>query len=265
MGCRIERSRQWAVRCKHEASMHDENCFITLTFDDAHLPFRGSLSYEPFQRFLKRLRKSVAPCQVRFFMCGEYGEVTFRPHFHALLFGFDFPDKRLRQKRGKYRVYESEMLSRLWPFGRHEIGDMSFESAQYVAKYCTKKEYGKDDDPRVIAKYGRVDPDTGEFYMLEREFSQCSLKPGIGATWYAKFASDVNNFDVVVVNGQPSKPPRYYDKLRRRVDREGYEAAKDLRQLEAMPRRSDNIDSRLSVKDVVLRKKLAFFKRKGDL
>lgn len=265
MGCRVERSRQWAVRCKHEASLHKENCFITLTFDDEHLPYRNSLEYRSFQLFLKRLRFEFRGNPIRFFMCGEYGDQTMRPHFHALLFGIDFPDKKVVQDRGKYRVYRSEILAKLWPLGFHEIGEVTFESAQYVAAYCTKKEYGKDNDPRVIARYARVDPVTGEFYLLEREFCQASLKPGIGAGWVAKYPNQMLDFDQVVVNGQTMKPPRYYDKLLKRLDPANYEARVEARIDKAMPKRSDNTDARLKVKAEVLASKRKFFKRKGDL
>jgi len=263
IGCRRERSRQWAVRCKHEASLHKENCFVTLTFDDEHLPYRGSLDYRSFQLFMKRLRK-FSKTPVRFFMCGEYGTQTMRPHFHAILFGFDFPDKKRWQKRGKYDVFKSEILAKLWPFGLHEIGQVSFDSAQYVAAYCIKKEYGKDNDPRVIAKYGRVDPDTGEFYLLEREFGQMSLKPGIGAGWVEKYPDQMMDFDQVIMNGQPMKPPRYYDKLLKRKNRANYEERVEARIEKAQPKRADNTDARLSVKEKVTEGRIKFYKRKDS-
>ena len=93
VGCRLERSRQWAIRCVHEASLYDNNCFITLTYDSDHVPSDGSLRVEDFQNFMKRLRKSVAPRRVRFFHCGEYGERGDRPHYHAILFNLDFDDR----------------------------------------------------------------------------------------------------------------------------------------------------------------------------
>ena len=92
-GCRLERSRQWAMRCVHEAAAYDCNAFITLTYDEENLPADGSLNYDHFQLFMKRLRKAIEPNKVRFYMCGEYGEENGRPHFHACLFGYDFPDK----------------------------------------------------------------------------------------------------------------------------------------------------------------------------
>ena len=87
VGCRLEKSRQWAMRCVHEASLYDENCFITLTYDDEFLPVGGSLDKGAFPRFMKRLRKKFEPRRIRFYHAGEYGDRFGRPHYHALLFG----------------------------------------------------------------------------------------------------------------------------------------------------------------------------------
>ena len=92
IGCRLERSRQWAIRCVHEASLHERNCFITLTYRDECLPTNGSLDLDAFQKFMKRLRRRFGE-GVRFFHCGEYGENFGRPHYHAILFNLDFSDK----------------------------------------------------------------------------------------------------------------------------------------------------------------------------
>ena len=93
VGCRLERSRQWAMRCLHEAKMHDRNCFVTLTYNNDNVPADRSLNYRDFQLFMKRLRFHFRGVPIRFYMCGEYGEDFGRPHFHACLFGLDFPDK----------------------------------------------------------------------------------------------------------------------------------------------------------------------------
>ena len=101
IGCRLERSRQWAVRCMYEASLHTCNSFLTLTYDDDHIrwsPVTGeqTLYKRDLQLFMKRLRKHLEPLKVRFFACGEYGDNTYRPHYHVILFGYDFrSDRRL--------------------------------------------------------------------------------------------------------------------------------------------------------------------------
>jgi len=209
-GCRLERSRQWAMRCMHEASAFDVNAFVTLTYDDAHLPSDGSLRYRDYQLFMKRLRKVFAPRQARFYMGGEYGSETFRPHYHACLFNVDFADKVPFKKTGSgMMIYTSSILEQLWPFGLSSIGDVTFESAAYVARYCMQKVTGRG----AASYYERIDPDTGEIYSLTPEFNKMSLKPGIGATWYSRFKSDVYPHDYVVVRGKEVKPPKYYDTL----------------------------------------------------
>ncbi len=155
IGCRIERSRQWAIRCIHEASLFQNNCFITLTFSDSNLDEQGSLMKSDFQKFVKRLRKKfqgkervVTPngkvtFPIRYFHCGEYGAQLSRPHHHACLFNFDFYDKKIWSVRSGVRLYRSADLERLWPFGFSTLGDVTFQSAAYIARYITKKINGK--------------------------------------------------------------------------------------------------------------------------
>ena len=134
IGCLLERSRQWAVRCIHEASLHNQNCFLTLTYDDYHLPPGGSLCKETFVKFMKRLRKRCG-IGIRFFQCGEYGEKLKRPHHHVCLFGYDFPDKYVygKSKSGHF-LYRSSLLEELWPFGFCTIGELTKETAGYTAR-----------------------------------------------------------------------------------------------------------------------------------
>ena len=140
VGCRLERSRQWAIRCVHEASMHKKNCFITLTFDNQHLPKDGSLDVRDFQLFMKRVRKRFGT-NIRFYHCGEYGEKLGRPHYHACLFNFDFEDKILWKEINGQKLYISQSLSELWPFGFSTIGEVTYQSAAYVARYIMKNQW----------------------------------------------------------------------------------------------------------------------------
>ena len=213
IGCRLERSRQWAMRCLHEASLYDRNSFITLTYDDSNLPPGGSLSYSDFQRFMKRLRKRIGS-KVRFYAGGEYGEQgTIRPHFHACLFGYDFPDKVYYKKSSSgSRIYTSKLLESLWPYGLSSIGDVTFESAAYIARYCVAKRTG--DAAKEWYKCDEfVDEDGVIRDSVTPEFNRMSLKPGIGSRWLEKFQTDVYPRDYVVVNGVKVKPPKYYDVL----------------------------------------------------
>lgn len=221
-GCRLERSRQWAMRCVHEASEYDANCFITLTVQDKDLYRRyvtwhkdrdlyysGSLDKSAFPKFMKRLRKEIHPHVVRYYHCGEYGSEFGRPHYHACLFGFDFPDKVQWGERNHLPVWRSEVLERLWPFGQCEIGTMTFESAAYVARYIMKKITGRASG----SHYRAVCLETGEELQRTPEYTTMSRRPGIGRRWFDKWASEVYQWDEVPVRGKMARPPRFYDKL----------------------------------------------------
>lgn len=246
IGCRLERSRRWAMRCMHEASLYERNCFVTLTYDQEHLPRRGQLDYAEFQRFFKRLRKFADPCRVRFYMCGEYGPSCGRPHFHSCLFGFDFPDRRhWKITDSGSAIYRSQSLENLWPFGFSSIGDLTFQSAAYVARYCVAKVTGFNSRYH----YARVDGDGP--YQLVPEFNRMSLKPGIGARWLEKYQSDVFPRDYVIINGVQCRVPDYYDKLLERRFPDEIEDIKAARVAEAKLRYEDNTDERLAVKETV--------------
>lgn len=218
IGCRLERSRQWAMRCVHEASLYFNNCFVTLTYDDCHLPGSKSLVKRDFQLFMKRLRKFVGS-GVRFFMCGEYGDTYGRPHYHAIIFNYDFPDKYVFRKsdRGD-TLFRSDSLEALWPLGQSMIGAMTFESAAYVARYCLKKVTGKGADEHYVNKA------TGELRVPE--FTMMSRRPGIGRGWYDKFKCDIFPRDYAIMRGVKVPVPKFYDKCLDFEDPEGLRVLK---------------------------------------
>lgn len=203
IGCRLERSRQWAVRCLHENKCHDSSAFLTLTYDDEHLPQGATLVKRDLQLFMKRIRKSRTNT-LRFFACGEYGETTLRPHYHVLLFGTDFGDKRFYKEKAGEKLYTSAELDDIWSMGRTAIGAVSFESAAYVARYVLKKVTGESADWHYS---GRVP-----------EFVNMSRRPGIGATWLSRYGSEVYTHDSVIVRGIEARPPRFYDNRYELVD-----------------------------------------------
>lgn len=208
VGCRLAHSREWAVRCVHESKLHAENCMLTLTYSDGCLPADLSLNHSHFQLFMKRFREKVAPARIRFYMCGEYGEKGSRPHYHAIVFGFNPIDRvYFRTSDAGFKAYTSVIMDDLWKLGRVYVGDVSFESAAYVARYVMKK-VGSDGAMRQI-----LDVTTGEIIFREHEYSRMSLKPGIGALWFDKFMTDVFPHDRVVVRGSKLRVPKYYDKL----------------------------------------------------
>jgi hypothetical protein len=260
-GCRLERSRQWAVRCMHEASLHEQNCFITLTYDNDHCPTDRSLNYGDYQRFMKRFRKRFKDSTIRFYMAGEYGEKFERPHFHACIFGFNFPDRTLwKRTPSGALIYRSKLLEDLWPFGYSSIGDVTFESAAYVARYVMKKRTGKG----VGDHYETTDFETGEIKDRVPEFNRMSLKPGIGYEWYRKFSSDIYPHDYVVINGRESRPPKFYDKKFADDFPEEFEALQFQRFVDAVDRFDDNTDERLCVKEQVLEAKFSRLNRSID-
>lgn len=248
IGCRLDRSVQWSLRVMHEAQLHEENSFVTLTYDDDHLPYRNSLDYRHFQLFMKSLRRRLEGRRIRFYMCGEYGERFERPHFHAVLFGVGFRDRTpIRRMESGASLYSSEFLSSVWTRGFASVGDVTQQSAAYVARYCMKKVTGR----AASDHYSRVDDVTGEIFELQPEFSRMSLKPGIGADWFAKFHKDVFERDFVVMDGRKFKVPRYYDKRFSVMDPEGKDFV-DLGRYKKLGSLGDDYTpDRLAVREVV--------------
>lgn len=263
-GCRIERSRQWAVRCMHEASMHEQNTFVTLTYNDDHLPSTGGLVYRDFQLFMKRLRKKFKERKIRFFACGEYGSLNERPHFHAIIFNLDFSDKVLfKMARTGEALYTSADLQSLWsskggdPIGFATCGSVTLNSASYVARYVMKKRTRGSANP---FKTG-IDLETGEVVINEQEFVRMSLKPGIGRAWYDKFKTDCFPEDFIVMNGKKMKPPKYYFKILSEEDEKMYDEIIDARADAAHEKRLDATPDRLAVREQCLKASLALQKR----
>lgn len=208
---------------------------------------------------MKRLRKHFGS-GVRFYMCGEYGDELDRPHYHACLFGVDFSsDRKLWRNRQGFKLYRSPTLEILWPFGHSTIGDLTFETAAYTARYVMKKVTGDQSDEH----YRRVDPETGEVLQLVPEFNKMSLRPGIGAAFLEKYQGDIYPHDYVVVNGVKTKPPRYYDKKFSGVDPDAFDNLKGDRELAAYGLRSDSTPERLAVKEAVVTARLGQLKRRN--
>lgn len=195
--------------------MHEESCFLTFTYDNEHLPENGNLNKKHFPKFIRALRKKTG-LPLRYYMCGEYGDKNNRPHYHALLFGYDFPDKTLVNIRNKNRVYISPMLDKIWGRGSCEIGSATYQSAGYVARYIIKKQHTAQDDQLRYLIYD----ENGEYFGLrEFEYTQMSLKPGIGESWFRKFYSDCFPHDYCVLpDGRQTPVPAYYRRLLERED-----------------------------------------------
>jgi len=259
IGCRLDRSKQWAIRMQHEASLHRDNCFLTLTYADDRLPADYSLRLRDFQLFMKRLRKRFSDRTIRFFHVGEYGETTFRPHYHSILFGFDFPDRILFSKSDSgCDVYVSPILTDLWGHGHAVVGDFTFESAAYCARYCLKKVGGE----RAERHYQRVIESTGEIVQVEPEYATMSRRPGIGEGWFRQFSTDVFPDDFVVHDGQKVKTPKYYLSLHERLQGEKLiEQLKFARIKKARRFKKDQTPERLRVREKVKLSQVSTLKR----
>ena len=230
--------------------MHDHNSFITLTYAPEQLPQDGSLDVRHFQQFMKELRGELAPKRIRFFHCGEYGENLKRPHYHALIFGHDFPDKYHwgRSKTGE-DVFRSEQLERLWRRGYSNIGSVTWQSAGYVARYITKKVTGENADDH--------------YQGLKPEYVTMSRRPGIGFSWYQRFKGDLYPKDFLTINGKRYPVPGYYDRLLERDDPDRFCEIRDRRIRNSRCREKDNSERRLRDREVAVNLKQKHFDKRN--
>lgn len=231
VGCRLERSRQWANRCMCELQYHDSAQFITLTYDDEHLPFavdeNGETRLHPtlvprdFTLWMKELRQVVYPKKIRFFACGEYGDHTARPHYHAIVFGLDLPDRKARpgQTVHGHKLYNSSLLEKTWDKGFIVTADVSWQTCAYVARYVMKKQTG--DKSSIYKELG-----------IEPEFVRMSRRPGIGRQYFEDHG-EIYDYDKIFMStpdgSRSFTPPRYFDRLMQEVDPERLQVIKDHR------------------------------------
>ena len=233
--------------------MHSQNSFITLTYNNENLPDDYSISKPVLQKFFKRLRKYTG-AKLRYFACGEYGEKNNRPHYHAIIFGYDFPDKQLYTKTANGDLlFRSPLLEKAWPYGFSTIGEATFESAAYVARYVMKKRKGDDDHKDKHGKtnkehYQLVDSDSGEIFNISPEFCLMSRRPGIGRQWLETFKTDTDK-DFITVRGKKMSLPKYYDNLLEEYHQEDMKERKWIRMSKVD--KKDNTYERLHVKETV--------------
>ncbi|QCQ84624.1 replication initiator protein [Blackfly microvirus SF02] len=247
IGCRLERSRLWAIRCMHEKRMHLESAFVTLTYANKHLPSGSTLVVRDVQLFLKKLRKK-RPSGLRFFACGEYGERTKRPHYHFLFFNTRFPDQRFyKQSDSGSPLFRSAELSELWSVGDNYVGGVTFDSCCYVAGYCTKVVRGD----KAAAHYGERIP----------EFCLMSRRPGIGRGWFDAFHREAYAHDSAVMNEREVGLPRYYDNLFESIDSDRLAELKIARRERANLKYLDSVPKRLRVRERFEELKYARFAR----
>ena len=213
--------------------MHEDNCFLTLTYDENSCPKDHSLTVRDIQLFCKKLRKKVG--RFRFFHAGEYGNTTGRPHYHMCVFGYRPADLQVYTITAQgHRLYTSKTIDETWGLGRCWIGDVSFESAAYVARYIVKKVTGD----RAEAYYAGRKP----------EYTTMSRRPGIGDAWLKKYADDVYRHDELVLRGKRMRAPRAYDRRIELTDPELIASLKRRRKVNAIERDQDSLDVSATVK-----------------
>lgn len=239
----------------HEAAMHDGSAFVTLTYDDDYLPDDYSVDLAVFQKFMKRLRKRL-PKQIRFFACGEYGDETQRPHYHALIFGWAFPDRVFFKHDATGDLFTSPFLSEVWTYGHASLGAVTYASARYVSSYITQKRGGD----LAPAHYLRTHPRSGQVVRVRPEFQTQSGKPGIGAGWFDKFKDDCFPSDFLVVEGRQVGVPRYYTN---KLKEEELERIKRKRKLRAAQpaQKANRTKDRLAVRETVRLARISKLKR----
>ncbi|WNK14056.1 MAG: replication initiator protein [Microvirus sp.] len=247
IGCRIEKSRMWAIRCTHESRMHTANCFVTLTYAPENLPPGETLVIRDLQLFNKRLRKTLGP--FRFYACGEYGEKGNRPHYHLVIFGLNFAaDRKLYSLSAKGNPnYTSQTLTEIWGKGRAELSDFNYSTAAYTARYVMKKQNGK--NAMQHENYSRLNTSSGEIYQVQPEFALMSRRPGIGAGWYEQYKTDAFPSDFLIHQGRKHTVPRYYlDKLTKENPTEA-ETIKQKRKQARITTAANNTSDRLAVRE----------------
>lgn len=281
LGCKLQRANDWATRCQHEASLHEYNIFGTFTYSPEKLQTQ-SLCHRDWQLFAKRLRKALGSKKyantiaiseslyytadmgfhpiprMKYYMAGEYGSQTRRPHFHACLFGIDLLDKKYysTNKHGN-NTYTSATLDDLWQNGQCLIGEVSYESAAYIARYIIDKKTGDN----AGKYYEHIDEETGEITDLRPEYNKMSLAEGIGKNWLRKYTPDVYPHGHVITRGKKNKAPKYYDKIYKKEEPEQYAELKTQREYAAAQQAQDNTDARLEAKQTVKQAQLSQLKR----
>lgn len=237
MSCRLAKAREWSNRCMMEAKYHDQSLFLTLTYDDEHLPKDSTIVFDEetgeykaeihslvkkdLTDFLKRLRYYLG-YPIRYIACGEYGGKTYRPHFHLIVFGLNLEDLQILKRNYRGDIYyTSPTIAKVWKYGFHIIGDVTPESAGYVARYTTKKLLGK--DAKLYEKYNIVPP-----YLV------MSRRPGIGKEYLDDNRDYIYNYDNIILSNDDGSStisvPRYFRKRMEIEDGERYERYAEIRE-----------------------------------
>lgn len=162
--CRQTRANEWALRCMAERQNCDKACFLTLTYEKSPI----WLQKRDLQLFLKRLRKAIAPIKIKFFAAGEYGTQHHRPHYHIIIFGYDFDDKFIWSKSAKgYPIYRSGQLEKIWTAGNSTVQDVTLDSCAYCALYSSPQKHEMPVYLQNVPEFNLMSKNLGSKYLLD--------------------------------------------------------------------------------------------------
>jgi len=232
LGCKADQARDWAIRIEHEARLHDQKCFLTLTYSDEYLPADRKIDRELLTKKMKELQRKL-DIGLRYFAVGEYGDKTRRPHYHAVLYGTDLLGGSSSTRGDKY-IHPA--ISGLWPYGNHEIQPYDDGTAVYTAGYVSKK---------------IGDPEC---------FSIKSTRPPLGKAYCIKDAERILANGTAIINGTELPVPKVYVKW---LEQNGYQVEQLKEKIrEAGRRKAPITDRRGQAKDINAKAKL---QRKGEV
>lgn len=262
IGCRLDKSSDWAARCYHETKMHKRSCFLTLTYSDEELQKNGwGLHRRHLKNFRKRFKhylKNTNQKDVLFFACGEYSPQKKRPHYHMIIFGYWPPDKKYyrKNKRGD-KLYTSKTLDEIWGHGFVNFGTANEKTAGYVARYLVKKQYIGNNRSETKKVY--------QWMNLEEEFLSMTTQPPIGKSFWTKYRSEGKfKHDFMIINGRKHKPPRFYDKLEEQESEKAFRKVKALRIKGATREKWNATLDRLRVREEIKIQKVKMLARSND-
>lgn len=225
VACRISKRREWTLRMLHEMATWDKAIFVTLTYSDAHLPEYSSLCKKDLQKFFKRVRKSIEPAKIRYFACGEYGDLNARPHYHSIIFGLDLNDRDLLMKCWPYCDWNNQVIK------KNAFGLAEPYSIQYVAQYIDKKLSGEEADI--------------EYAKKNREPVFRILSNGLGKEYVFRHALQFVENEKITLHGKEVSFPRYYIK---KLNLEN----NDFRKERALQKSREKVELYTGVKDVTI-------------
>lgn len=230
-GCQEAYSKEWATRCMLEAARYEHNYFITLTYDEYHIPKndellnkktgevfendnweQGHLCPDHITKFNKDVREywrtHYEHTGIKFYASGEYGGLTRRPHYHMIMFNLPIKleDLKIYKVKNGHILWNCDILTKIWDKGFVGLAEVNWDTCAYTARYVMKKLKGKIEDEKYYEN-GMVP-----------EFVRMSRRPGIGIDYFKEHMQEMYKNDEIILAGhaekiQPVKPPKYYDRM----------------------------------------------------